>query len=367
MRKKRYQKGSLRVQRSSWVVQYRDTSGSHRQRTLGLTSELTRTEAETERANFMIRINAENGIAKPRRLSRVTLGEFVHSKYFPFKEGRWKDSTKLTTKDRIEHHIVDGVGDQLLADIDREILQELINRKAADGLSKSMADHLRFDLGGIFKMAMGDGLVDRNPAVSLYTPRQAERAERRVMTLGQVLTALSVLTQRERIILKLAVLTSLRPGEIFALQRKHVKYDHLNIAQRVYQGLIDTPKSTRSTRKAAVPTALRAELRQWLSLIDPNPEAWVFPSEQGSTPLRPENVWRRCIGPRLEEIGLGWVNFQVLRRTHETLSHAEGIDPKIRADQAGHNLGVAINEYTATSLDQRLAATQTLEDALLLQ
>ena len=361
MRKMRYQKGSLRVQRSSWVVQYRDASGSHRQRTLGPTSELTRTEAETERANFMIRMNAKNGIAKPMRMSRVTLGEFVHGKYFPFKEGRWKDSTKLTTKDRMERHLVDEIGDRLLVDLDREVLQELINRKAAVGLSKSMADHLRFDLGGIFKMAMGDGLVDRNPAVSLYTPRKAERAERRVMTLGQVLIGFSALAQRERLIFKLAVLTSLRPGEIFALLRKHVNSDHVEIAQRVYQGLIDTPKSTRSTRKAAVPAVLGAELREWLSLIDSNPEAWLFPSEKGSTPLRPENVWRRAIGPQLKAVGLDWVNFQVLRRTHETLSHAQGIDPKTRADQAGHNVGVAINEYTATSLDQRLAAVQTLE------
>lgn len=91
----------------------------------------------------------------------------------------------------------------------------------------------------------------------------------------------------------------------------------------------------------------------------------IFPSETGLTPARPENVWRRWIGPRLEKIGLGGVNFQVLRRTHASLGHAAGIDPKVRADQMGNGIGVNLDEYTVTGLDQRTAAVELLEASIL--
>jgi hypothetical protein len=43
---------------------------------------------------------------------------------------------------------------------------------------------------------------------------------------------------------------------------------------------------------------------------------WVFPSETVTTPLRPGSVLERIIYPRLEPLGLDWINFAVLRRSH---------------------------------------------------
>jgi integrase len=185
------------------------------------------------------------------------------------------------------------------------------------------------------------------------------------MTRLEVPQGLSKLELRERLIWKLAVFGGLRPGEIFALQRKHVQPNAVKIEQRVYSGKLDSPKSRASSRTAAIPASLSSELHAWLSILPPAPDAWIFPSETGLTPARPENVWRRWIGPRLEKIGLGGVNFQVLRRTHASLGHAAGIDPKVRADQMGNGIGVNLDEYTVTGLDQRTAAVELLEASIL--
>jgi len=48
----------------------------------------------------------------------------------------------------------------------------------------------------------------------------------------------------------------------------------------------------------------------------PSPTAWVFPSEKLTTPVRKDNCWRRHFAPQLKNVGLEWVNFQVMRRTH---------------------------------------------------
>jgi hypothetical protein len=75
-------------------------------------------------------------------------------------------------------------------------------------------------------------------------------------------------------------------------------------------------------------------LMAWIeTLPERNHEGWVFPSERIVSPLLPDNVLRRCIHPRLKPLGLDWINFAVLRRSHSTLHQERGTDPKIIADQ----------------------------------
>jgi integrase len=47
--------------------------------------------------------------------------------------------------------------------------------------------------------------------------------------------------------------------------------------------------------------------------------------------------------PNGNQTGTGWVNFQVLRRTHCTLMRDLKMDPKLVADQLGHTLDVNLN------------------------
>ena len=52
-------------------------------------------------------------------------------------------------------------------------LQSFLHRKSA-GLSKSVVTHLRFDLSRVFKVAMAEGYIERNPTLALFTPRGTE-------------------------------------------------------------------------------------------------------------------------------------------------------------------------------------------------
>src|SRR5207302_8147632 len=106
----------------------------------------------------------------------LTFGKFVNTKYLPFCERKWKDSTAMTTKQRINHNLVEELGSQPLGSLNREQLQDLLEKKSAEGLSSSVISHLRWDLRSIFQLAVEDGAVDRNPATSLVTPAAATRA-----------------------------------------------------------------------------------------------------------------------------------------------------------------------------------------------
>jgi len=65
-------------------------------------------------------------------------------------------------------------------------------------------------------------------------------------------------------------------------------------------------------------------------------------------------------------VGLAWVNFQVMRRTHSTLMNNMGIEGKLVADQLGHSLDVNQNVYTQSPVQRRKDAVDQLETALVM-
>jgi integrase len=218
------------------------------------------------------------------------------------------------------------------------------------------------DLKQIFDMAIAEGHIRRNPALLLFTPREAKRPHRRAMTCQDVGLALRSLEFRERVIAKLAIIAGMRPGEIFGLEWDHVEETCARVEQRVYRGLVDTPKTHHSERNAAIADTLRRDLETWRNFV--SCKSWVFPSEN-MTPLSKDNVWRRNMQPKLAAVGLGWCNFQVMRRTHVTLMRQLKADPKLVADQLGHSVDVSLNVYVQSPVAGRLALVNEVEGLLI--
>jgi integrase len=222
-----------------------------------------------------------------------------------------------------------------------------LNAKAQAGLSLSVVAHVRWQLVSIFEMVAGDGLVTVNPTNGLITPPCQGTIDRRTIEVEDTIRAQMVLEIRERLIFRLAVCEGMRPGEIIALQVGDFRQDGMfHIERRVYRGRVGSPKSWRSRRRVPPTETTSRLLAQWMELLqDQSPGAWLFPSETGKTPLSYSNVYRRQIQPALRRVGLGDVNFQVLRRTWVTeFSEAEK-DPYVRAQLAGHSVDVHENEY----------------------
>jgi integrase len=344
-----------------WVVLYRE-GVSRKYETLGLFSKMSKSEAQQKQASFMGEVNARLAKAPD---PQITFGDFLEGVALPFLRSKWKRSTAATTENRMTHHLAEFHDTKLQA-LSLKPLQAFLNRKAGE-LSRSVVAHLRWDLRAVFKLALAEGYADRDPTAALYTPKEAETRPTRAMTGKEVEQYIAALDQRECVIAHLAIFTGMRPGEILGLQRRHVNQDcrAIVIQQRLYRGDIDTPKTTSSTRTAAVPTKTAALLQEWMSLVGMTPEAWVFASENPLTPMWRDNVWYRHMKPKLDPVGLGWANFQALRRTHASLGHEAGVDPKVAADQRGHGIGVALDVYTKAALTKRAEAAEQLENAVL--
>lgn len=357
--RRRFQKGSLQKIRGEWVARWRE-DGQRKARKLGRISLMTKTQAQSELAAILGPINT----SRSQPSDQVSFGDFLQQVYLPFYRRKWKRSTAMTNEDRLGHHLSSEFSPRQLGSFDRDGLQAFLDQKARS-LSFSVVEHLRWDLRQIFNMSVAEGYLRKNPALLLFTPRDCKRSIGKVLTMDQVRQLFSVLDVRERLIAKLAVLAGLRPGEIFGLKWLRLGTEYADIRQRVYRGDVDSPKTVRSVRFAALSDGLRVAIDAWRDIsIDTNPDAWVFPSEKLTTPLSRDNCWRRCFLPKLKPVGLAWANFQVMRRSHSSLLKELDVDPQIRAEQMGHTVDVNENVYTITSINRRKEAVNSLERAL---
>lgn len=354
--RKRYQHGRVQKRDRYWIGKWREGT-TDRSTVLGKVSQMTKSEAQTKLADIVAPVNADSG-------SDMTMRQFIVAVYLPFFKKKWKRSTYMTNKDRVMRDIAGEFGGRKVRELARIDLQAFLDSKQE--LSFSIVAHLRWDLRQIFNLAKADGLVKSNPADVLYVPKNAAKPRRDWMTIEQVKLAFEVLPLRERVIVKLAVIAGMRPGEIFGLRHGRIAEDHADIQERVYRGDIDTPKTAKSVRLAALSVGLITDLKAWAKECpSEGPESWLFPSEKLSKPMNRDNVMRRYIRPALKRVKLDWVDFQTMRRTHSSLMEELGVDPKIVADQQGHDLGVHMNVYTETSLESRRNAVDALESAFI--
>src|SRR5262245_7946745 len=274
-RRRRFQRGSLQKRKSgggwNWIAFWWQDR-RRRGQILGPCSTMSRSEALAEMTKRLQPVNARAGEA----LTRLwTVGDWIEEVFLPFSRRKWKLSTASTTGDRIRKHLIADLGSLEIHAITRDLLQQYLEQKLSNRLSFSVVDHLRWDLRAIFRLAAQDGLLSHNPAEVLFTPRRRGTACRRILDPSQVHALLDVLDLREQLIVRLALFSGMRPGEILALQWKHVAEDHLDVVHRLYRGKLDRPKSERSQRTVALSSTTRALIQQWRLQSSADPDAWV--------------------------------------------------------------------------------------------
>src|SRR5260370_37391358 len=183
MRRRRYQRGSLQAKKHGktrvWIVQYYDADGHHRYHAIGRMADLTKSQAQEEQVKFMRTINGGEG--EPQKVRPVLVSEFVNQVYLPFFRQRWKGSTKGTSENRIQFHIVGDLGNRQLESFTPTGLQMYLESKAVTH-GFSTVDHLRWDLTSIGDLAVAEKVLTTNAAKALYTPATAKKGACSVMT-----------------------------------------------------------------------------------------------------------------------------------------------------------------------------------------
>jgi len=192
-----------------WILQYRE-GGSKKYHTIGLYSKMSKSEAQESQAEFMKEVNLKAATAPD---PHITFGDFLEGAALPFLRSKWKRSTRDTTENRIRHHLLEEFGGEKLASLGLQRLQAFLASKAVT-LSRSVVAHLRWDLRALFRLAMAEGYIGRDPTPALFTPKEAKVGVKRVMNRKEAEQHINALPLRERVIDHLALFAGMRPGEI---------------------------------------------------------------------------------------------------------------------------------------------------------
>src|SRR5262245_57056515 len=149
-RRRRFQHGSLQKRPSgcswNWMAFWWE-DGRRRGQLLGPCSSMSRPEALAEMGKRLQSINAHAGEVRPRVWK---FGDWIREVFLPFSRRKWKLSTASTTGDRIRKHLIGDLGTVEMISLTRDLLQQYLEQKLAQGLSFSVVDHLRWDLRAIF-------------------------------------------------------------------------------------------------------------------------------------------------------------------------------------------------------------------------
>jgi len=364
-RARRYQRGSIGKSQNGeiWYGKYYPAPVAPQKRVqLGRTWEMDEKQARTALDDIVAGLNRNPAHA----LGAEPVRRFVEQVYIPqkYEDGDWRKATGQEAEYLFRRSIVPEIGELRCRDLKAEHLRSVQRKLAGAGLSYESVSKVRFAMGDMVKRMVAEEYLTCDIAEGLKTPKMARRSDRsrlRRVTLAEYLRAWTVLGERERLAFDLVTFCGLRESEAYGLMNGDLfAPGAIHVERSWYRGEIN-PTKTNEIREVGVEPEILERLTAWIAnLPDRSRDGWVFPSERIAAPLRPDNVLRRCIGPRLEPLGLDWINFAVLRRSHSTLHQERGTDPKIIADQQGHGLGVHLANYVKTSLAWKRAAVSAL-------
>ena len=291
------------------------------------------------------RIEQELGL---RSDSRVTLQWFIEHRWQPLQEGQWRESTRATNL-WVLSHITAKLGSVPLEEADSVELQRWLN-KLAKTHSGSLVKHCRIFLRSIFAEAVEQDYVRKSPARLLRIP-ELKPVEKPYLTQEQIKKLLKAAKGMDKVILRLVLVTGLRPSELFALEWKSFdpKKKLLHITQSIYRGKLRKYTKTtdidsrQSLQIVFLPDVIVAELEAWR---EESGDGFMFSYSFGS-PLWKENYQQRNLNPlccrafhtgecaeagvKCKAKGLPKLNFQVLRRTVATLAQSMGSPKDIAA------------------------------------
>jgi integrase len=299
----------------------------------------------------------------------VTLTEFGN---------RWIKERKLaeTTRERYEFafkgHVVPYIGHIALGDIRDQTIRSWYSDLHSAGVGSASISKTYRLLHAIFATALDDMLVRRNPC-RIRGASLDRSAERSVLSVDEVFRVAGAIQPRYRALVLLAAFTSLRLGELAALQRRHVDLAASEITVRQSQAelrggkrLIKDPKSGAGVRDVAVPAAILDELSDHLAMFtDPDEHSPVFTGSKGGT-LRRHNfrkVWLQA----LADAGVNRpdLHFHDLRHTGNDLAARTGASTRELMARMGHASMRAALIYQHASRDRDREIAAQMNDNLL--
>lgn len=137
----------------------------------------------------------------------------------------------------------------------------------------------------------------------------------------------NIISNNYRLLIKTAVFTGMRSGEIRGLQWGDVDWNskQIHVRRSWKEGQYHAPKTQASIRRIDIQEFLINDLRKWRLECPKGPDDLIFPNLAGN-PMSAGNLLQRGFYPALRRAGLRKIRFHDLRHTFASLLIANGED-----------------------------------------
>lgn len=330
------------------------------------------------------------------RVGNMTVDEWFQYWIVHYKEGIVSDNTVKNYRNRYKINVKNAIGDLKIEEVRKLDCQEIINDMFDSGkYSPGTIELAQITMHAIFKGAVENDYLLKNPAQGLLMRRTEEKEERRVLSTDEeeIFRTYASGTMYDYAYF-LALETGLRQGEIGGLKWEDINFEHKTILvnrtllQESSKGgfHFGTPKTRTSRRtipltNAAVEilkqqsvkqTKLMARSRNW----DQNWNGLVFTTVNGKPVgnstfremmmkiIKNINIDRKAEAKdgTFEEFRHAYMH--ALRHTFATRCIESGMQPKVLQKIMGHStLSVTMDLYVHVSEDMGHSEIAKLEKA----
>lgn len=363
MARRRFQRGSvfLRGRRNPvWVGRWREdriidgkVTRVLRKETLGTKDEFpTKRLAMRELETRLAPIN--NPKFRPQR--HATFAEFSkvwETTALPLH----KPSTQSAIKSNLRTWLNPNLGPLPMNEITGQTVQELVCK--CDRSAKTRRN-LVLILKIIWKSAKAWEYAVTDPFAGLTLPKLTRRTPR-YFSVEQVAAILSAAEDPYRTFYWIAAETGLRAGELCGLMPEDINLQEktIHVQRSIWQGKVQTPKSSCAVREFAISDLLAEHLKAYLSTWKANKHGLLFVTRRGF-PWSACNVLRANLHPLLQKLEIDRCGLHAFRHTNGSLMDRLNAPMKIRQERLGHAVGsdVTMRVYThsVTEDDRRIAS-----------
>lgn len=219
---------------------------------------------EVEQRLLDIRYEIEHGMYAKEE--RIVVDSWYRTWMEEYKATTVKTGTIESYECMYQYYVKPVIGKKLLKDVRGEHLQKLFNDLAREGYSKSTISLIHVLLNSMFKQALKNELIKKNPVSLTTLPRGEKKKERRVLSREEQDLLLEEIKGHElEPLIQIALATGMRIGELTGLEWQDIDFTRKEITvrgtlkiTRTGECFIDTPKTSSSNR--IVPQLSSAEL-----------------------------------------------------------------------------------------------------------
>ncbi len=290
---------------------------------------------------------------KPIRIGEVFDRWLANSLEVRVEEGSLRPSTSKSYRSMVEEHLrpafADHRSDQLTVEVIEGWRAGLAKKIAEETLAPKFYVNLRNLLHTILEWARrrSPAYIAHNPMKDLERLRLPKAKKRPHFEPEQVSALLKAAqtSPPDDTIIRLAVYSGLRRGELFALQWDDIDSGNgqdggrIHVRRSIYQGAITAPKTEESDRVVDIPQQIVDDLGVYKVMYPPlGDDGFIFRTPQGR-PLDPDTWHKERMVPILERAKLRapMTGLHTLRHTYVSLLIALGENTRYIADQVGHS------------------------------